>query len=92
MKSLVEYAPSIIDSVMTFLIEVINGVAKRIPELVDAAITLITNFYTAIADAVMKLDTSGLVKAIAGAAFVTALIAALAAGSAMIPQAMLALV
>lgn len=92
LKSLVEYAPSIIDSVMTFLIEVINGVAKRIPELVDAAITLITNFYTAIADAVMKLDTSGLVKAIAGAAFVTALIAALAAVSAMIPQAMLALV
>lgn len=92
LKSLVKYAPSIIDSIMTFLIEVIGGVAKRIPELVDAAVTLITNFYTAIADAVMKLDTSGLVKAIAGAAFVTALIAALAAVSAMIPQAMIALV
>lgn len=91
LKALVKYAPSIIDSIMTFLIEVINGVAKRIPELVDAAITLITNFYTAIADAVMKLDTSGLVKAIAGAAFVTALIAALAAVSAMIPQAMIGL-
>ena len=91
LKSLVSYAPSIIDSVMVFLIEVINGVAKRIPELVDAAVTLITNFYGAIGDAVMKLDTSGLIKAIAGAAFVTALIAALAAVSAMIPQAMIGL-
>lgn len=91
LKSLVSYAPSIIDSIMVFLIEVINGVAKRIPELVDAAVTLITNFYGAIGDAVMKLDTSGLIKAIAGAAFVTALIAALAAVSAMIPQAMIGL-
>lgn len=91
LKSLVSYAPSIIDSIMVFLIEVINGVAKRMPELVDAAVTLITNFYGAIGDAVMKLDTSGLIKAIAGAAFVTALIAALAAVSAMIPQAMIGL-
>ena len=91
LKSLVEYAPSIIDSIMTFLIEIIGGIAKRMPELVDAAVTLITNFYGVIADAVMKLDTSGLIKAIAGAAFVTALIAALAAVSALIPQAMIGL-
>nr|DAR78096.1 MAG TPA: tail tape measure [Caudoviricetes sp.] len=91
LKSLVSYAPSIIDSVMTFLIEVINGVGKRIPELVDAAVTLITNFYGAIGDAVMKLDTSGLIKAVAGTAFITALIVALASVAAMIPQAMLGL-
>ena len=91
LKSLVSYAPSIIDSVMTFLIEVINGVGKRIPELVDAAVTLITNFYGAIGDAVMKLDTSGLIKAVAGTAFITALIVALSSVAAMIPQAMLGL-
>ena len=91
LKSLVGYAPSIIDSLMLFLIEIINGIAKRIPELVDAAVTLITNFYGAIGDAVMKLDTSGLIKAIAGTAFITALIVALASVAAMIPQAMVGL-
>ena len=91
LKKLVEYAPSIIDSIMSFLIIVINGIATRIPELVDAAVTLVTNFYGAIADAIIKLDTSGLIKAMAGAAFITAFIAALAAVSALIPQAMLGL-
>lgn len=88
LSSLASYTPEIVDSIMLFLINLLNGIAERLPELIQAAVNVIAAFFSGIIDALAGLDTSVLVKTIAGIGLLSGIMVALGAVSALIPSAM----
>ena len=88
LASLANYTPEIVDSIMLFLINLLNGIAERLPELIQAAVNVIAAFFSGIIDALAGLDTSVLVKTIAGIGLLSGIMVALGAVSALIPSAM----
>lgn len=88
LAALVKYVPTVIDSIMVILIELINGIAARLPELIQAAVNLVMSIFVGIVDALKGLDTSGLLDAIVGIGFISAMLIALGALSSMVPSAM----
>ncbi len=46
LEALVEYTPSIVDSIFQFLIAVLEGVAKNLPGLIQAAIDVLMAFFS----------------------------------------------
>ena len=89
LASLASHTPEIVDSIMQFLINLLNGISERLPELVQAAVNVIAAFFTGIIDALAGLDTSVLVKTIAGVGLLGGILVALGALSALIPAAMI---
>lgn len=89
LTSLANYTPEIVDSVMLFLINLLNGIAERLPELIQAAVNVIAAFFSGIIDALAGLDTSVLVKTIAGIGLLSGIMVALGAVAALIPSAMI---
>ncbi len=89
LKSLVEYTPSIIDSIFDFLIEVLNGIARKIPDLIVAAIDVLMAFFTGIVNAIKKIDTKTLLKAITGIGILSGIMIALHGVASLVPGAML---
>ena len=89
LASLTNYTPEIVDSVMLFLINLLNGIAERLPELIQAAVNVIAAFFSGIIDALAGLDTSVLVKTIAGIGLLSGIMVALGAVAALIPSAMI---
>ena len=73
---------------MLFLINLLNGIAERLPELIQAAVNVIAAFFSGIIDALAGLDTSVLVKTIAGIGLLSGIMVALGAVAALIPSAM----
>ena len=88
LASLANYTPEIVDSIMLFLINLLNGIAERLPELIQAAVNVIAAFFSGIIDALAGLDTSVLVKTIAGIGLLSGIMVALGAVAALIPSAM----
>ena len=89
LASLANYTPEIVDSVMLFLVNLLNGIAERLPELIQAAVNVIAAFFSGIIDALAGLDTSVLVKTIAGIGLLSGIMVALGAVAALIPSAMI---
>lgn len=89
LASLANYTPEIVDSIMLFLINLLNGIAERLPELIQAAVNVIAAFFSGIIDALAGLDTSVLVKTIAGIGMLSGIMVALGAVAALIPSAMI---
>lgn len=89
LASLANYTPEIVDSIMLFLINLLNGIAERLPELIQAAVNVIAAFFSGIIDALAGLDTSALVKTIAGIGLLSGIMVALGAVAALIPSAMI---
>ena len=89
LASLANYTPEIVDSIMLFLINLLNGIADRLPELIQAAVNVIAAFFSGIIDALAGLDTSVLVKTIAGIGLLSGIMVALGAVAALIPSAMI---
>ena len=89
LASLANYTPEIVDSIMLFLINLLNGIAERLPELIQAAVNVIAAFFSGIIDALAGLDTSVLVKTIAGIGLLSGIMVALGAVAALIPSAMI---
>lgn len=89
LSSLATYTPQIVDSLMDFLIGALNALASRTPELVSAVMNVVTSLFTAVADAIVGLDGSTLVKTAIGVALVGALIAMFSVLAPMIPGAII---
>ena len=89
LASFANYTPEIVDSVMLFLLNLLNGIAERLPELIQAAVNVIAAFFSGIIDALAGLDTSVLVKTIAGIGLLSGIMVALGAVAALIPSAMI---
>lgn len=88
LASLAQYTPQIVDSLLQFLIGVIDALAANLPQLIASAVNLIGAFFQGIVDALSGLDTTSLLKGIAGVGLLTALMFALSALTPMIPSAM----
>lgn len=87
LASLAEYTPQIVDSLLQFLIGVLDALAANLPALIQSAVDVIGAFFTGIVDALSGIDTSALLKGIAGAGLLAGLIFALSAITPMIPGA-----
>ena len=88
LATLVTYTPQIVNSLLQFLIGVIDALAANMPQLIASAVDLIGAFFQGIIDALSGLDTTSLLKGIAGVGLLTALMYALSALTPMIPSAM----
>lgn len=88
LEALVKYTPEIVESIFQFLIKLLEGIADNLPELIEAAIKVVVAFFEGIVDALSGIDTSSLVKAIAGVGLVSGIMLALSAAAALVPGAM----
>ena len=88
LEALVEYTPSIVDSIFQFLIGVLEGIARNLPGLIQAAIDVLMSFFSGIVDALKGIDTTTLIEGIAGVGLLSALMLALSAVAALVPGAM----
>lgn len=88
LASLATYTPQIVDSLLQFLIGVLDALAANLPQLIASAMNVIGAFFQGIVDALSGLDTSSLLKGIAGVGLLTGLMFALSALTPMIPSAM----
>ena len=89
LKALVEYTPSIVDSIMGFLIGILEGIARNLPSLIQAAVDVLMSLFSGVIDALSGVDMETLLQGITGVGLLTAIMAALAVVSALIPGAML---
>lgn len=88
LASLAQYTPQIVDSLLQFLIGVIDALAANMPQLIASAVNLIGAFFQGIVDALSGIDTTSLLKGIAGVGLLTGLMFALSALTPIIPSAM----
>ena len=88
LEILVKYTPQLIDLLTDFLIEVISGITKNMPKLIKVAIESLMTFFSGIIDALKGLDTTTLVKGIAGIGLLSAMMLALQSVAALVPGAM----
>lgn len=88
LATLATYTPQIVDSLMNFLIGVMDSLAGKMPELITSAVNLIGSFFQGVVDALSGIDTTSLLKGIAGIGLMTILMYALSGVAALIPGAM----
>ena len=86
--SLEEYAPQIVESLAGFLIGVLDALSGKLPDLIKSAVNVIQAFFQGVIDALGGIDTTNLLKGIAGVALMSRLILALSAVASLIPGAM----
>jgi tape measure domain-containing protein len=88
LTSLAQYTPQIVNSLLQFLIGLIDALAENMPQLIASAVNLIGAFFQGVIDALSGIDTTSLLKGIAGVGLLTGLMFALSALTPIIPSAM----
>jgi tape measure domain-containing protein len=88
LASLATYTPQIVNSLLQFLIGVLDALADNLPQLIVSAVNVIGAFFQGVVDALSGLDTTSLLKGIAGVGLLTGLMFALSALLPVIPGAM----
>ena len=86
--SLAKYTPSIVTSLMQFLIGVLQSLRDHLPQLIVAAVEVIGAFFDGIVAALKGIDPSSLLQGVLGLTLLTGLIYMLSGIAAMIPGAM----
>ena len=89
LAALVKYTPQIVDSLMKFVIGVLDAFAENLPQLIVSAVNVIGAFFQGIVDALSGIDTTTLLKGIAGVGLLSILMIALNAVAGLIPGAMI---
>lgn len=89
LEALVEYTPRIVDSIYKFLIGVLESIARNLPGLIKAGVDVLMAFFAGITDALGGIDTTVLLKGIAGIGLLSAMMLALAAVATLVPAAMI---
>ena len=92
LTTLVEYTPQIVDLLFDFLIEVLNGLANRMPEFVEAVMKVVGALFKSIGNAIRAIDTETMLQDLGIIALITGLIVGLSLIGPMIPKAMVALI
>ena len=88
LESLISYGPQIISLLADLIVKLLEGLTNEMPRLVEAAINFILSFFSSIIDALKKIDTDILLKAIGGVGLLSALVVAFSALTPLIPGAM----
>ncbi len=92
LTTLVEYTPQIVDLLFDFLIEVLNGLANRMPEFVEGVMKVVGALFKSIGNAIRAIDTETMLQDLGIVALITGLIVGLSLIGPMIPKAMVALI
>lgn len=92
LTTLVEYTPKIVELLLDFIIEVLNALATRIPELIGAITNFVGALFKSIGDAIRAIDTETMLQDLGIIALITGLIVGLSVIGPMIPNAMVALI
>lgn len=92
LTTLVEYTPKIVELLLDFLIEVLNALAARMPELFSAITNFVGALFKSIGDAIRAIDTETMLQDLGIIALITGLIVGLSVIGPMIPSAMIALI
>lgn len=89
LDQLVEYAPAIVDRILTFLIDLLDGIAARAPELTASLTNLVTSVLGGFTEALGGLDFSTVLKTTIGFGLVVGIMALLGAIGPLIPGAII---
>lgn len=92
LTTLVEYTPKIVELLLDFIIEVLNALATRMPELFSAITNFVGALFKSIGEAISSIDTETMLQDLGIIALITGLIAGLSVIGPMIPNAMVALI
>lgn len=92
LTTLVEYTPKIVELLLDFIIEVLNALATRMPELIDAITNFVGALFKSIGEAISSIDTETMLQDLGIIALITGLIVGLSIIGPMIPNAMVALI
>lgn len=92
LASLAQYTPQIVESIFQFLIALLYGIAANLPALIQSAVKVIMAFFQGITDALSGIDTTSLLKGIAGVGLLAVLMMALSAVASLIPGAMIGVI
>ncbi len=92
LTTLVEYTPKIVELLLDFIIEVLNALATRMPELIGAITNFVGALFKSIGDAIRAIDTETMLQDLGIIALITGLIVGLSVIGPMIPNAMVALI
>ena len=88
LDGLVKYMPTIVDKIFQFLIALLEGVARNLPALIQAVVDVVMALCTGVIDALKSIDPDILVKGLLSVGFISAIMVALSAMSALAPAAM----
>ena len=88
LNSLAEYTPQIVDSLAKFIVGLLNGLADNVPDFIQALVNIFVSVFQGAVDALSSIDPGSLIQGIAAIGLMAGVVAALAAISTMIPQAM----
>ena len=83
------YTPQIVDTVMTFLIDILNNTAGRLPELIQAGTNLVMAFFSGVMDALSTVDPAVLSNGLIATGVLAAFMTAMAAIALLTPAAIL---
>ncbi len=86
-----EYLPTIINMIFDFLIQLLDGLIARLPELVERVVQLVFTFFASVVDALGNIDFPKLIEGLTAVGLMTAITAGLAAISLLIPLAIVGL-
>lgn len=89
LEALVQYVPQIVGAICELLIGIIKSIGEYIPDFIQACVDLMMQFFQGFIDALKNIDKDVLVNGIIAVGLITALLAALALISALVPAAML---
>lgn len=92
LTTLVEYTPKIVELLLDFIIEVLNALAARMPELIGAITNFVGALFKSIGEAISAIDTETMLQDLGIIALITGLIVGLSVIGPMIPSAMVALI
>lgn len=88
LESLISYGPQIISLLADLIVKLLEGLTNEMPRLVEAGVNFILSFFSSIIDALKKIDTDILLKAIGGVGLLSALVVAFSSLTPLIPGAM----
>ena len=86
-KVLATYSPQLIEALAQFIIGVLQGLTKWVPQIIQNVFVLLDAIFTAIIDAIKVLDPTVMMQGVACIGMLTAIMLGLAALSHMIPAA-----
>lgn len=92
LQSLAAHGPNIVSYLMDFLIGLMNAIAERLPELIQAAVNLVGSFFQGVVEALKGIDTTALIDGLVGIGLLSAVMLALSAVAGLIPSAMVGVI
>jgi hypothetical protein len=88
LEALVTYTPTIVGYLFDFLIGILNMVAEKLPDLIQAGVNIMMAFFSGVIEALKTIDPTVLVNGILAIGALTALTVAMAGIALLAPAAM----